>query len=137
MSVVKKPLENWSIVAKGCRQRIFTQCRKKHSGELERLSVGGSPTAGVPVVFLDADGEVRFPEIRVIESGNLRAVLQNCWENGRGSGGYYSLLHHAEVLEVRGNLQALQDLLAYANGRYDPGKRWQLQKLPRGIRVMV
>lgn len=79
MNVVERPLENSSMVPEGCRQCVFIECRKKQPGELEELSVKGSPAAEVPVEFRDAGGEVHFPHIVIGPQGSLNAVVHNYW----------------------------------------------------------
>lgn len=39
-------------------------------------------------------------------------------------GGDYSLLRHAEALEIQNNPRALRDLLAYVEGKYQLEGRW-------------
>lgn len=74
---------------------------KMRLGELDTLSVEGSPAAEVPIEFQGADSEVHFSYIRIYDEGSLRAVLQNRWDNGASNGGYFSLLHHARGLEIQ------------------------------------
>lgn len=104
----------------GDKQNIFTGCRDVPLGELQTLSIDGSPATDVPVEFRDAAGEVYFPEIRIGYGGSLRAVLQNRWE-GEAHGhyrsmrsGFYSLLPHAKRLQINSNPQAVRCLVAYA-----------------------
>lgn len=42
---------------------------------------------------------------------------------------YYSILPHATTLTIRGNPDALQDLLAYVRGTYQLDGRWERQIL--------
>lgn len=101
------------------------------------LCVDGSPEVEVPVAFWDADGEMRFPEILIDKGGNLRAVLQNRWEDGNGNGDYYSMLPHARRLEIVDNLQAVSDLVDYVKGNYPLGEHWKLQELDKNMRIVV
>lgn len=87
--------------------------------------------------FRDTDGEVHFPKICISENGNLRAVLQNFWEDEAENGGCYSLLHHARELEIVNNSQAIEDLVSYVGGRYPLDKHWQWKEPPRGIKVVI
>lgn len=94
-------------------QHIFTGCRNVQPEKLGKLDIRGNPAAEVPIAFWDADGEVHFPYINIREEGGLRAVLQNLWDDGNGSSGYYSLLNHAQRLKIQGSSQAVADLVAY------------------------
>lgn len=88
------------------KQHVFIKNRDFSVG-LDPLSIDGNPEAEVPVKFLDTDGEVHYLNIYINAGGNLRAVLQNHWENRAGNGCYYSLLPHAGKLTIMDNLGAL------------------------------
>lgn len=109
----------------GDKQHVFMRCRGFPPGKPQKLIVETSPTAEVPVAFWDMGGEVHFPEVTIKEGGNLKAVLQNRWEDSRGGDGYYSILYHAQRLEIKGNSQAVADLVAYVEGTYPLDKHWR------------
>lgn len=105
--------------------------------KLGGLAIGGSPTDDVPVAFRNTDGEVYFRRVVIFGGGDLRTVLQNRWEDGKGSGGFYSLLHHAQELEIWNNPQAVRDLVSYVEGTYLLGGHWWQQRLPRDMKIVV
>lgn len=56
----------------------------------------------------------------------------------RGGGGYYSILHHAETLQIDNNPQAVADLVAYVAGEYNTGGlQWLVRPLRKYTRLAV
>lgn len=124
MYVAEKPLESYNTVPGGCGQCVFTGCRKMLLEKLGGLIIDGNLVADTPVAFWDADGEVHFSWICVNKEGSLRAVLRNYWNDGKGGGGYYSILPYAKTLTIFGASQAVMDLVSYIRGVHWLDERW-------------
>lgn len=80
------------------------------------------------VVVFHGPELITIRNIRIETTGDLRSALQGYWFDGAG-GGCFSPLYHARRLEIQDSPQALQDLLAYAEGTYQLGGHWENHQL--------